>query len=220
MSTVFITGANKGIGLEFCRQYKSKGYDVIATCRTLSPELKSLDVKIITDIDVADESSMQTIVNELNNSRIDIAINNAGIMLEDKLEAFDLEGIRKQFEINALAPLLITHTILPRLANPSKLILITSRMGSIQDNTSGSYYGYRMSKTALNMAGTSLSHDLKDKGVAVGILHPGFVKTDLTGNTGHITAEESVAMMIDRINELNIENSGTFWHADGQVLPW
>ena len=220
MNTVLITGANRGIGLEFCHQYKDKGCHVIAVCRTPSAELNALDVEVISDIEVSDESAVQKLGERLKGKCIDIAINNAGTMLEDSINNLDMESIRKQIEVNAMGPLIITKALLPLLANPSKLILITSRMGSLEDNTSGGYYGYRMSKAALNMAGVSLSHDLKDKGIAVGILHPGFVKTDLTNHQGNMTTTESVSGLIQRIDNLTLENSGTFWHADGQTLPW
>lgn len=220
MNTILITGANRGIGLEYCRQYKDKGDSVIAVCRTLSPELEKLGIEIIADIDVSNEMSVYDLGEQLEGKRIDIAINNAGIMQNETIDKLDINSIRKQFEVNTLGPLMVTRAILPHMANPSKLILMTSRMGSIADNTSGGKYGYRMSKAALNSAGVSLSHDLKDKGIAVAILHPGYVKTDMTNDSGNITAEESVNDLIARIDELTLENSGTFWHSDGQVLPW
>ncbi len=220
MNTILITGANRGIGLEYCRQYKDKGDSVIAVCRTLSPELEKLGVEIIADIDVSNEMSVYDLGEQLEGKRIDIAINNAGIMQNETIDKLDINSIRKQFEVNTLGPLMVTRAILPHMANPSKLILMTSRMGSIADNTSGGKYGYRMSKAALNSAGVSLSHDLKDKGIAVAILHPGYVKTDMTNDSGNITAEESVNDLIARIDELTLDNSGTFWHSDGQVLPW
>lgn len=220
MNTILITGANRGIGLEYCRQYKDKGDSVIAVCRTPSPELEGLSVEIISDIDVSNEMSVYDLGEQLEGKRINIAINNAGIMQNETIDKLDINSIRKQFEVNTIGPLLVTKALLPHMANPSKLILMTSRMGSIADNTSGGKYGYRMSKAALNMAGVSLSYDLKDKGIAVAILHPGYVKTDMTNNSGNITAEESVNGLIEQINNLTIDNSGTFWHSDGQVLPW
>lgn len=220
MSTVLITGANRGIGLEYCRQYKDRGDSVIAVCRSPSPELEKLDIEIIADIDVSNEMSVHDLGEQLGGKRIDIAINNAGIMQNETIDDLDMSSILKQFEVNSLGPLIVTRALLPHMGNPSKLALMTSRMGSITDNTSGGRYGYRMSKAALNIAGVSLSHDLKDKGIAVAILHPGYVKTDMTNNSGNISAEESVNGLIARIDGLTLENSGTFWHSDGQVLPW
>ncbi len=220
MATALITGANRGIGLEFCRQLKARGDEVIATCRNASPELESLDVRIEADVDITDASSLFTLAQNLVGVNIDLLINNAGIMQQDNIHDLDFDGIREQFEVNALGPLHTINALLPLLANPSKLVLITSRMGSIADNTSGGKYGYRMSKCALNMAGVSLAHDLRDNGIAVGILHPGFVQTDLTGQAGDVTAAESVKGLIQRIDELSLDNSGGFWHANGERLPW
>ena len=220
MNTVLVTGANRGIGLEYCRQFKERGDSVIAVCRSPSPELEKLDIEFIADVDVSNEMSVHDLSEQLEGKRIDIAVNNAGIMQNETIDNLDMNSIREQFEVNALGPLIVTRALLPHMANPSKLALMTSRMGSIADNTSGGKYGYRMSKAALNIAGVSLAHDLKDKGIAVAILHPGYVKTDMTNNTGNITTEESVKGLIQRIDGLTLENSGTFWHSDGQVLPW
>ena len=126
---------------------------------------------------------------------------------------------KKQFEVNALAPLKITHALLPNLKSGSKIIVITSRMGSLADNTSGSRYGYRMSKAALNIAAISLAHDLKPKNIAVGIFHPGQVSTDMTGYNG-IPVSQSVNQLLQRFEALNINNSGQFYHANGEILPW
>jgi len=220
MATVLITGANRGIGLEFCRQFQARGDDVIAVCRNSSSELNALGVRVESDVDVTNVSSLVTLTNNLFGSHIDILINNAGIMLKDNIDGLDFDSLREQLEVNALGPLHVVSALLPFLANPSKIALITSRMGSISDNTSGTYYGYRMSKCALNMAGVCLANDLGERGISVAILHPGFVKTDMTGHNGNITAGESVKDLIARIDKLNIDNSGSFWHANGEILPW
>ena len=128
--------------------------------------------------------------------------------------------MRAQFELNAIAPLLLTRALAPRLDPGAKVALITSRMGSIGDNGSGGYYGYRMSKAALNAAGVSLAHDLKPRGVAVVILHPGSVRTDMTGGHGMIDADESARSLLQRIDELRLETTGRFLHQNGEVLPW
>ena len=157
----------------------------------------------------------------LNGKNIDVLINNAGIVERISLDNLDLDSIRRQFEVNAIAPLRLTKALLPNLSNGSKVILMTSRMGSIDDNTSGGSYGYRMSKVALSMAGKSLSIDLRPKGIAVAILHPGLVRTRMTNfNQAGITAETSVKGLLSRIEELNLENTGTFWHQNGETLPW
>jgi len=220
MTTALVTGANRGIGLEFCRQLRARGDSVIAVCRNASKELDALDVQIIDNVDVTDVSSMATLANDLMGSQIDILICNAGIMLNESIGDMDFDSIREQFEVNALGTLHTVTALLPLLADPSRIALITSRMGSIGDNTSGGRYGYRMSKCALNMAGVSLSHDLKQRNISVAILHPGHVQTDMTDHHGNITAEESVRGLLQRIDELNADNSGTFWHSNGETLPW
>jgi NAD(P)-dependent dehydrogenase (short-subunit alcohol dehydrogenase family) len=219
MSTYLVTGANRGIGLEYCRQLKERGDNVIAVCRLISDELKDLDVQVETDVDITLDSSVNKLVKKLNGKPIDVLINNAGIIERVSLDNLDFDSIRRQFEVNAVGPLRLTQALLNNLKSGSKIIFMTSRMGSIDDNTSGGSYGYRMSKVALSMAGKSLSEDLKSKGIPVAILHPGLVRTRMTGFSG-ITTEESVKGLLARIDELNMENTGTFWHSNGEVLPW
>ena len=219
--TYLITGTNRGIGLEYCRQLQAQGHEVIAVCRTTSGELQNLGVRIESGIDLTDAQAIQKLGQKLDGKQIDVLINNAGIVERISLDNLDLDSIRRQFEINAIAPLNFTKALLPNLKSGSKIILMTSRMGSIDDNTSGGSYGYRMSKVALSMAGKSLSVDLKPKGIAVGILHPGLVKTRMTNfSDSGITTETSVKGLLDRIEELNLDNTGTFWHAKGEILPW
>lgn len=220
MATALVTGASRGIGLEFCRQLKSRGDDVIAVCRNVTDDLNALDVRVEENVDVTDVSSLATLANDLMGTDIDILINNAGIMQSESIGDMDFDSIREQFEVNALGPLHVVTALLPLMVDPSKIALITSRMGSIADNTSGGKYGYRMSKCALNMAGVSLSHDLKERNISVAILHPGYVQTDMTEHRGNITPEESVRGLLQRLDDLNLDNSGTFWHTNGEVLPW
>jgi len=194
---------------------------VIATCRSSSQELDDLGVRVESGIDVTSENSILNLKNNLSGIKIDVLIQNAGIAESSSLESLDTESLRRQFEVNALAPLSFTRTFLNNMRNGSKVILITSRMGSIEDNTSGGYYGYRMSKAALCMAGKSLSIDLKPHGISVALLHPGLVCTRMTGFTPHgIAPEESVNGLIQRMDSLTIESSGSFWHSNGESLPW
>ena len=221
MSTYLVTGANRGIGLEYCRQLKERGDNVIAVCRSASDELKNLGISVETDVDITSDESVADLVKRLDGKSIDVLINNAGILERVSLPQLDTNSIRRQFEVNALGPLRLTQALLPNLKLGSKVIMMTSRMGSIEDNTSGNSYGYRMSKVALSMAGKSLSVDLKSQGIAVGILHPGLVKTRMTGFTDSgITPEQAVKGLLARIDELNLENTGTFWHSNGEILPW
>ena len=221
MSTYLITGANRGIGLELVRQLRDRGDDVIATCRSSSPELDSLSVRVEEGVDITSSNSVIQLREKLNGVKVDVLIQNAGIAEFNSLSNLDPESIVHQFEVNALSPLCFVQAMLDHLSSSSKIVLITSRMGSIGDNHSGGSYGYRMSKVALCMAGKSLSVDLKSKNIAVAILHPGLVSTRMTGYTSSgIHPKESVNGLIQRIDELSIQNSGTFWHANGEILPW
>ena len=218
MATVLITGANRGIGLELTRQLTERGDQVIALCRQSSPELEALGTRVIEGVDVTDGESLRRASEALGDVRADILINNAGIFTNETFRDLDFEEIRRNFEVNALGPVRVTHTLAGHLAKDAKIVLITSRMGSIEDNGSGAYYGYRMSKAALNMAGVNLAHDFRGK-ASVAILHPGLVATRMTGFAG-ISTEESATGLIARIDALRPEDSGGFWHANGERLPW
>ena len=165
LATFLVTGANRGIGLEFCRQLQARQDHVIAVCRQASPELEAMGVEIESDIELSSEASIAALVQNLNGRPLDGVILNAGTLQSMGLENLDVEGIKRQFEVNALAPLLLAQALIGQMPRGAKLALITSRMGSIDDNTSGGSYGYRMSKVALNMAGRSLSIDLKPRGI-------------------------------------------------------
>lgn len=221
--TALVTGSNRGIGLELCNQLKQRGFDVIATCRKPSAALSKLEVEVIDDVDVSDTASLKKLVERLDGRQIDWLINNAGIAgglgLND-IDANTTESFKRMFEVNSLGPLLTTQALLGNLTKGSRVGLVTSRMGSIADNDSGGSYAYRMSKAALNAAGKSLSLDLKPKDIAVAILHPGWVSTDMTGHGGLIETDESARGLLDRMAELTLDNSGTFWHMNGDVLPW
>ena len=221
MSTYLITGSNRGIGLELCNQIHNRGDEVIATCRRASPELINLGVRIEENIDISSEEAITNLAKKLSGINLDCIINNAGIYEFNSLEDFQKKSILRQFEINALSPIFMTQSLKHLLKRSSKVAFITSRMGSIGDNSSGSSYGYRMSKVALSMAAKSLSIDLLEEEIYVAILHPGLVSTRMTGFTRNgITTEESAKGILKRIESLNKNNSGTFWHANGQVLPW
>ena len=221
MATYLVTGANRGIGYEYCRQLAERGDTVIAVCRSTSDQLKRLRVQVEDGVDITSDQDLEALAKRLEGAAIDVLINNAGILQRASLEDLDFDRIRRQFEVNALGMLRVTWTLLPNLHPGSKIVIMTSRMGSIEDNTSGGFYGYRMSKAAMSMAGKSLSYDLKPKGIAVAILHPGLVSTQMTGFTRNgITPEESVNNLLQRIDQLTLENTGTFWHAKGEELPW
>lgn len=220
MATVVITGANRGIGLEFVKQYLAKGETVIALCRKASEELTKTGAQVIENVDVSDTNSLEAALPALQGLSIDLLINNAGVLRNESLHDMSASNIEYQFRVNALGPLVVTQMLQHQLGKGAKVALITSRMGSVTDNTSGGRYGYRMSKAALNIAGVSLAQDLKQQEVAVALLHPGYVQTDMVNNTGDITAAVSVERLIQRIEDLNMSNTGTFWHSNGDVLPW
>jgi NAD(P)-dependent dehydrogenase (short-subunit alcohol dehydrogenase family) len=221
MPFAIVTGANRGIGLALTHELRERGYEVLAACRETSPELDELGVEVVEGVDVATDAGIHALARAVGSRNVDLLINNAGILVwGDTLEAVDIEGVRRQFEVNALGPLRVTAALSSRLAKGSKVALITSRMGSIEDNTSGGFYGYRMSKAALNMAGKSLAQDLKARGIAVAILHPGMVKTRMVGDHGQVDPEIAAKGLLTRLDELTLESSGGFWHANGEELPW
>jgi NAD(P)-dependent dehydrogenase (short-subunit alcohol dehydrogenase family) len=216
-----VTGANRGIGLALAGLLKQRGYDVLGACRSSSAELAKLGAEVVEGVDVSDEEGIARLATAVAERRVDLLVNNAGILVwEESREQLDVDGIRKQFEVNAVGPLRVTWTLRDRLGKGSKVALITSRMGSIDDNTSGGSYGYRMSKAALNMAGKSLAVDLKSAGVAVAILHPGMVKTDMIRGHGQVEPADAAKGLLARIDELTLGTSGGFWHANGERLPW
>ncbi|RBP51195.1 SDR family oxidoreductase [Arenicella xantha] len=222
--TVVITGANRGIGLSLVQLYQAAGWQVIAVCRASSTELEASGAQIIERIDVADPTSIQQLsqqlAQDLSHTGIDLLINNAGILRDEVLGEIDYASIQLQLDINALAPLRITEALQSKLTPGAKVVMITSRMGSLADNTSGGRYGYRMSKAALNMAAVSLAHDLQNQQIAVGVIHPGLVGTRMIGGHGDLTPDQAAQQISQRIDELTLENSGSFWHSNGEALPW
>jgi NAD(P)-dependent dehydrogenase (short-subunit alcohol dehydrogenase family) len=220
MATVLVTGANRGIGFSFAKLLKARGDTVIATCRRETPELLQLGVEVQSGVDVTSDKSINLLAEKLQGRKLDALINNAGVLAEESLDRLDFASLQRQMEANAFGPLRVTQKLLPLLAAGSKIALITSRMGSIADNSSGGYYGYRMSKAALNAAGKSLAHDLASRSISVAILHPGYVQTDMTDHHGTVLPDDAARALLARIDALTAQTSGTFWHANGEVLPW
>lgn len=222
--TIVITGANRGIGYAMTKLCVERGDNVYALCRKSSAPLAQLNfaanLHIIEQVDVATPQGISQAVTELNQINIDLLINNAGILRDESLQDLNATTITEQFNVNALAPLLMTHALLPNLHSGSKVALITSRMGSITDNTSGGRYGYRMSKAALNIAAMSLAQDLKADNIAVGIYHPGYVQTDMVNHSGDISSEEAAKRLIALMDELSLAETGVFKHSNGESLPW
>lgn len=220
MANVLITGANRGIGLALAREYQGRGDDVIAAVRRSSPELDALGVRVETDVDVGSDDAVRSLTERLGDTPLDVLVCNAGMLRIDSLDELDLESVRQQIDVNAVGALRVVRALLSNLERGSKIALITSQMGSLEDNTSGGYYGYRMSKAAMNMAGVCLARDLERAGVPVGLYHPGYVKTDMNDGRGKITPEESAAGLIARIDELSPERSGRFFRYDGTPIAF
>ena len=223
MQTVLITGANRGIGLALTRQFRARGDRVIAVCRQGSEALEATGARTEAGIDVTDDAALAALAQRLSDVRIDTLVLNAGILAREALGEIDAAGfdsMRRQFEVNALGPLRVAQALLERLADGAKIGIITSRMGSVADNGSGGRYGYRASKAAVNAIGKSLAVDLQPRGIAVFLLHPGYVATDMVGGTGDVTPEQAAARLVERLDSLTLEDTGTFWHANGEPLPW
>lgn len=225
---VVITGGNRGIGLELVRYYAQQGAKIMVGCRQASQALQDLAqnhaIEIQTDLDVCDSAKItawsQNIEQWRQGEAISLLINNAGLLHKETLESLNEQEIAQQFQVNALGPVRVTGQLMHQMDQGSKVAMVTSRMGSIADNQSGSYYGYRMSKAALNAASVSFAHDLKPRGIAVCLVHPGYVKTDMTGRQGNVTPDVSAKGIAARIDELTLEQTGRFVHAEGEVLPW
>jgi len=219
VAKVLVTGSNRGIGLELCRQYHERGDEVIAVCRNASDELNALGVRVIDSVDVGDDEGVTRLAEILTGEAIDVLLNNAGILRSDTIDTVDYDEMVGQYRVNTIGPLRVTRALRPNLKKGSKVGIVTSRVGSIGDNGSGNNYGYRCSKSAANMVGMNLHHDLSPDGIAVALLHPGYIATGMTGGTGG-SPIEAASGLIARMDDLNLQNSGGFWHAEGYSLPW
>jgi NAD(P)-dependent dehydrogenase (short-subunit alcohol dehydrogenase family) len=223
--TIVITGANRGIGYAMAKLCQQRGDTVYALCRKSSKDLDSLGVNVIEEVEIANQTGIDKAVSALDGISIDLLINNAGILRDEQLSALNKETIIEQFNVNALAPLCLSHALLANLSSGSKIALITSRMGSVTDNTSGGRYGYRMSKAALNIAAVSLARDLTEDNIAVGIYHPGYVQTEMVNSNGVLTngdisANVAAERLLALMDNLTMANSGVFKHSNGETLPW
>jgi len=227
VKTVVITGANRGIGFEFTRHYATRGYRVHACCRhpEKASDLAELAVQHavqVHSLDVNDAQSVKGFAKALAETSIDLLINNAGVYgARVGLGELDYKVWQQVFLTNTLGPIRVTEALLSRLAVPGcKLVFITSKMGSIADNSSGGSYIYRSSKAALNAAVKSLAIDLADRQVIATLLHPGWVQTDMGGPNALISTQESVAQMTQTIDGLTMTHSGGFFNYDGKEIPW
>jgi NAD(P)-dependent dehydrogenase (short-subunit alcohol dehydrogenase family) len=218
MPTVLITGANRGIGLEFARQYSADGWDVVATVREQGPEIDALNVRV-ERLDMRDLDAIAGFGERLDS--LDLLIANAGTYgPRSPRSAEEGEEWLETFAVNTVGPYLLAQSVLPLVAaREGKLIAITSRMGSIDDNTSGGYIAYRSSKTALNSAWKSLALDNRGR-VVCAVLHPGWVQTRMGGSSAPLEPEDSVAQMRKVIDGLGPDDSGGFFSHDGSEIAW
>tara|TARA_B110000879_G_scaffold203391_1_gene280929 strand:- start:183 stop:869 length:687 start_codon:yes stop_codon:yes gene_type:complete len=228
MSTVLVTGANRGLGYEFVKQYSENKFDVLACCRNIHEAKKltelaeiSNNIKIY-ELDVGNIKTIKNLSQQLRNEKIDVLINNAGIYRSSTIGNINYDEWMESFRINTIAPYQIVEAFLDQILNSDlkKVVSITSKMGSIDDNTTGGSYIYRSSKTALNSMMRSLTHDLVDRGIATLTLHPGWVRTDMGGPGGWIDSFESVQGMIREIDKLTIDDSGKYLDYAGKSINW
>jgi NAD(P)-dependent dehydrogenase (short-subunit alcohol dehydrogenase family) len=221
VATWLVTGANRGIGLALVRQLHDRGDTVIATCRSSSPKLDAVGCRLEEGIDVGRDDVGARLDAALGPyEQLDVIVNNAGIGGWDSLERLDADLARRQFDVNTLGPLRVSLALLPRLPRGGKIGFVSSKAGSIGDHPSGGNYGYRISKSALNMAAANLARDLAPRGILVAVLHPGFVRTDMVGGAGDVDPADAAAGLIARLDELDEMRSGRFFHADGDEIPW
>jgi NAD(P)-dependent dehydrogenase (short-subunit alcohol dehydrogenase family) len=227
MATVLITGAGRGLGLEFCKQYAAEGWQVLACCRNPETAGKLADIPQVRvfPLDVSDFAQIDNLAAQLQDTAIDVLINNAGIYGDNPRRGFgqlDYAAWMQTLTVNTQAPVKMAEAFLPHLKRGDKklLVSISSQMGSIADNGSGGSILYRTSKAALNAAMKSIAIDLEDQGIGVLVLHPGWVKTDMGGANALIDAQESVAGMSQVIAQFTLAQSGSFFKYDGSTLPW
>lgn len=229
MPTVLVTGSNRGLGLEFVKEYLKDRWHVLATCRDLrqADSLRLLQKDYPTHLeifsmDVTRYREVDEVSLSLKDRPIDVLINNAGIYIGKGqcLGGFNYKEWEEILRVNLLAPMKVTEALYPqlRLGELKRIVMISSKMGSITDNTSGGSYLYRSSKSALNAAARSLAWDLREDGMCVLLLHPGWVKTDMGGKNASITPRQSVEAMRDLIHTLPLEKTGCFFDYQGKKL--
>ncbi|MBI1191032.1 MAG: SDR family NAD(P)-dependent oxidoreductase [Tepidisphaera sp.] len=220
--TYVVTGASRGIGLEFCRQLSKRGERVIGVTRSPAPALAELGVR--TELaDVTNPAQVAALGQRLAGEAVDVLINNAGVSSKaNRLDDLSLEELARVFAVNASSPLVVTRAMMPGLrAGARRLIInISSQLGSITNNTGGSSYPYRASKAALNMLTVSLANELRPEGFTCVTVHPGWVQTDMGGPNATLTPPQAVASMLGVFDKLTAGDTGRFLNYDGKTLPW
>ena len=221
MQRVVVTGASRGIGLEIVKTLDARGEDVLAVCREPSAALAQTGARVLAAVDVRKPGDVERMAAEIGPAPVDLLINNAGILESESLGVAGWDdSIRRQFEVNALGPLRVTHALAPLMRAGGKVGIVSSRVGSLADNASGGNYGYRMSKAAVNMAGVNLAHELRGRKIAVFLLYPGYVRTDMTRGAGSKDPATAARELVALLDRLTLADSGSFWHAEGYALPW
>lgn len=226
-----VVGSSRGIGLELVRALHGRGYEVFATCRTSNDNLTAISAgqeasrppfHIVTDVDVGRDGGCAPL-STLPVKRVELLICNAGVLYNDTLDGIEYDQCREQFETNALGPLRAVTAIRHKLFDGSKVMIVGSLLGSIGSNLTGGRYGYRMSKAAAHAVGVSLAADLRPAGIAVGLVHPGVVITDMTkrsGSNATVKPEDSAAGILKRVDGLTMHSTGRFWNYEGLILPF
>ena len=225
MSNILIIGANRGLGLEFAKQYSELGHHVFATTRdkSKSDQLVATANTTVLELDLNEDKSIDRFIDEMSSIKIDILIHNSGIFRDEQLsEDLEIDAWMNEMRINAITPIILARKLKQNVleGKDKKIIFISSQMGSIDDNYSGRFYFYRSSKSALNSAAKSLAIDWKDKNISVLMLHPGWVKTDMGGESAKLEIPDSIQHMIQVISDLNLETSGSFVNYEGNKLEW
>ncbi|MCC6710258.1 MAG: SDR family oxidoreductase [Gammaproteobacteria bacterium] len=224
MACVLVTGADRGIGAALVRAYRQRGARAIAACLGDGASLSAEGLEVAPDVDVTSMASLDALAARLAGTHIDILISNAGAYFADSFEALDFAAMQRLYDINALGPLRVARALTPLMGEGGKLGILTSRVGSITDNAMGGMYAYRMSKAAANQLGVNLYHELKPRGIAVMLLHPGQVATDMTRELtalgDFITPTESAAGLVRQLDALHAATPPEFRHANGTLLPW
>ena len=226
MATVLVVGADRGIAHALSQQLNKRGDAVIAACLAGNDELTAAGVRVEGGVDVTSQTSVGALAARLTAEgvKLDAVFHVAGVLGLDELGAIDYDDVRRQFEINTIGPLRTIEAVRDLLHDGSKVGIVTSRVGSLADNSSGGMYAYRISKAAANMVALNLHHDLSKRGISVLALHPGMVATDLTkdypGDYDYITPDQAAEGLIADLDALTPETSGRFQHSNGTFLPW
>lgn len=231
MPTLLITGANRGIGLELCKAYLKQDWQVYAACRDPDSALAlkaiqsaNADKLSIHRVDVSKENHIHALKEEIGDQPLDILFNNAGVYADksSKFGQSDSQAWLEAFHINVISPMQMMETFVDNVANSEKKIIanMSSKMGSIADNSSGGSYAYRSTKTALNSVVKSVSLDLHERDITVLALHPGWVRTDMGGPNGELSVEESAAGLVENLSNASLEDTGSFWDIDGSTIEW